>query len=157
MGSASHVDWFHGLGRDFRRLSLVAGACLLLQAGPSLAAEDETFDFVVTVLHATPQGVVTDDAGRFDRFLHHQVRYEGLRVVKSKRATLVANQIGSVKLPDGDTFRYRPIDPDGPGALVAIDVGTTQGDFRLPKGKPLFLGGSSWQGGKLWVVLELGG
>lgn len=152
MESASRV---HRLSRALSKLGLLVGALLLLQGGPILAAEGATFDFAVTVLHATPEGGVGKGAGRFDRLLRRQVRYEGLRVVKSKRVRLAANQIGSLKLPDGDTFRFRPIDPAGPGALVAIDVGTTQGDFRLPKGKPLFLGGSSWKDGTLWVVLEL--
>jgi hypothetical protein len=34
-------------------------------------------------------------------------------------------------------------------------MGETQGDFRLPAGKPLILGGSGWKGGQLVVVLEL--
>lgn len=155
MGSASRASWYHGLGRALKRFGVLTGALLLLQGTSSLAAEEETFDFAVTVLHATLEGSVGEGARRFDRVLHHKVRYEGLRVVKSKRATLAANEIGSLKLPDGDTFRFRPIDPDGPGALVAIDSGTTQLDYRLLEGKLLFLGGSSWNGGTLWIVLEL--
>lgn len=134
--------------------SLLIGVLLLFHTGPALA-EGQTFDFVVTVLHATPEGVVGKGAGRYDRLLRRQVRYEGLRVVKSKQATVAAHEIGAVKLPDGDTLRFRPIDPEGPGALVAVDVGSTQGDFRMPKGKPLIFGGSAWKGGRLVVVLEL--
>ncbi|MBW2244137.1 MAG: hypothetical protein JRH01_19310 [Deltaproteobacteria bacterium] len=134
--------------------SVLIGVLLFFQSSPVLA-EAETFEFVVTVLHATPEGVVGKGAGRYDRLLRRQVRYEGLRVVKTKRATVATRQIGSVPLPDGDTLRFRPIDPEGPGALVAVDVGSTQGDFRMTKGKPLIFGGSAWKGGLLVVVLEI--
>ncbi|MCP5071344.1 MAG: hypothetical protein GY946_32690, partial [bacterium] len=115
---------------------VLVGALLLFAGGPALA-EGPTFEFAVTVLHATPEGSVGKGAGRYDQLLRRQVRYEGLRVVKTKQARVAAHQIGSLKLPGGDAFRFRPIDPEGPGALVAIGVGSTQGDFRLPKGKPL--------------------
>jgi len=126
-----------------------------LALAPSMAAGQEIFSFDVTVLHATPTGSVQKDADRFHRLLGQRVRYEGLTVIKSQGLEVATNDIGSVKLPGGVRFRVRPIDPDGPGALVAIDMGKTQGDFRLPAGKPLVLGGSSWKGGQLVVVLEL--
>ncbi len=124
-----------------------------LLAAPASAQQEFAFD--VNVLHATPSGQVSGDAQRFHRLLGSRVRYEGLQVVKSQSLTVATNDIGSVKLPDGVRFRVRPIDPAGPGALVAIDMGRTQGDFRLPAGKPLVLGGSAWKGGQLVVVLEL--
>lgn len=140
--------------RAVRRLLRTAALIGVLLAVPALAAAQE-FDFQVSVLHATPGGSVAKDAARFDRLLRPRVRYEGLRVVEQKGARLAANAIGQVKLPDGQRFRFRPIDPAGPGALVAIDMGRTKGDFRLRAGKPLIFGGSSWRGGDLVVVLEL--
>ncbi len=137
--------------RLFRRLLVLLA--IAVAPGPALA--QEAFEFDVSVLHATPTGSVDRAAGRFHRLLGKRVRYEGLRVVTSKSLRVATNDIGSVKLPDGVRFGFRPIDPEGPGVLVAIDMGQTQGDFRLPAGKPLVLGGSAWKGGQLVVVLEL--
>ncbi len=139
-------------GRRLVGLALVAGLLL----APALAhAQEAGFEFRVTVLHATESGPVAPEAQRFDRLLHRRVRYQGLRVLQSRKLRVATNDIGSVKLPDGTVFRFRPIDPTGPGALVAIDMGQTQGDFRLPAHKPLILGGAPWEGGQLVVVLEL--
>ncbi len=125
-------------------------------AFPGLAAAQEaSFGFQVTVLHTSPDGKVGPKAKRFHRLLGRRVKYGGIRVVKSKATRVKVNNIGGIKLPDGSHFQFRPIDGGGPGALVAVDMGQTQGDFRLPAGKPLILGGSSWRGGKLVVVLEL--
>ena len=133
------------------RLALALGWLVAVSA----SAQETSFDFRVTVLHATSGGAVRDGAQRFDRLLRKRVSYRGLRIVTSQERTVGTTRIGSVELPDGTRFRFRPIDPDGPGALVAIDMGETQGDFRLPAGKPLILGGSGWKGGQLVVVLEL--
>lgn len=141
-----------GKGRSLRGLLL---GLLVIALAPLPALAQEAFQFDVSVLHATPSGSVDDAASRFHRLLGKRVRYEGLRVVKSQSLRVATNDIGSVKLPDGVRFRFRPIDPEGPGVLVAIDMGQTQGDFRLPAGKPLVLGGSAWKGGQLVVVLEL--
>lgn len=140
--------------RSRKSLVLLALALGWLWAAGA-SADEASFGFRVTVLHATSSGAVDEGAGRFDRLLRKRVSYQGLRVVSSKGQTVGANRIGSVKLPDGTLFRFRPIDPEGPGALVAIDMGGTRGDFRLPAGKPLILGGAAWQQGHLVVVLEL--
>ncbi len=135
-------------------LALALLAATVLTAG-NASAEGEVFAFQVTVLHATPEGKVGKGAQRYDRLLRPQVRYEGLRVVKSRRLRVAANEMGSVTLPNGGAFRFRPIDPVGPGVLVAIDAGTTQGDFRVRGRKPLIFGGWGWKDGKLVVAFEL--
>ena len=134
------------------------GLLVVLLLAPVLAAGQEAgFEFRVTVLHASESGPVAPEAQRFDRLLRRRVRYQGLRVLQGRTLRVATNDIGRVRLPDGTVFRFRPIDPTGPGALVAIDMGRTQGDFRLPAHKPLILGGAPWKGGQLVVVLELGG
>jgi hypothetical protein len=112
--------------------------------------------FEVTVLHASPSpGGVGPGAERFDRLLRETVRYESLRVVKAKQRRVELNEIERVALPTGQDFRFRPIDAGDRGVLVSIDwKKTARGDFRLPRGKPLILGGQPYENGQLVVILE---
>jgi len=113
-------------------------------------------DFEVTVLHASPgPGGVDEGARRFDLLLRSSLRYESLRVVKSKQRHVKLNEIERVRLPTGEDFRFRPIDAGDRGVLVAVDWRkTARGDFRLPRGKPLILGGQPYENGQLVVILE---
>jgi hypothetical protein len=113
-------------------------------------------DFSVTVLHASPSpGGIDPGAQRFDELLRSSLRYESLRVVKSKQRHVKLNEIERVRLPTGEDFRFRPIDAGDRGVLVAIDWRkTARGDFRLPRGKPLILGGQPFEDGQLVVILE---
>lgn len=113
-------------------------------------------DFAVTVLHASPSpGGIDPGAERFDQLLRSSLRYESLRVVKAKQRHVKLNEIERVRLPTGEDFRFRPIDAGDRGVLVAIDWRkTARGDFRLPRGKPLILGGQPFEDGQLVVILE---
>jgi len=113
-------------------------------------------DFAVTVLHASPRpGGVDPAAERFDQLLRSSLRYESLRVVKAKQRHVKLNEIERVRLPSGEDFRFRPIDAGDRGVLVAINWrNTARGDFRLPRGKPLILGGQPFEDGQLVVILE---
>lgn len=113
-------------------------------------------DFVVTVLHASPSpGGIDPGAQRFDQLLRSSLRYESLRVVKAKQRHVKLNEIESVRLPTGADFRFRPIDAGDRGVLVAVDWRKgPRGDFRLPRGKPLILGGQPFEDGQLVVILE---
>ena len=124
-------------------------------AGSSKPAKPR-LDFEVTVLHASPgPGGVDEGARRFDRLLRSTLRYESLRVVKSKQRHVKLNEIERVRLPTGEDFRFRPIDAGDRGVLVAVDwKKTARGDFRLPRGKPLILGGQPYENGQLVVILE---
>ena len=83
------------------------------------------------------------------------MRYESLRLLETARREVPMNEIGSVKLPTGQRFRFRPLDSGAQGVLIAVDMDqTAQGDFRIPKGKPLVLGGQPYQDGQLFVVLQ---
>jgi len=154
-----------------RRVRSVAVAALMLAlaaaggAQPLVPGEPGGFTekpkpprlhFEVTVLHASPSpGGVGPGAERFDRLLRDTVRYESLRVVKAKQRRVELNEIERIALPTGQDFRFRPIDAGDRGVLVAVDWRkTARGDFRLPRGKPLILGGQPYEGGQLVVILE---
>ena len=109
------------------------------------------------MLLAGGQGGVqaSDRARRVDRIIGPQIKYDSLRVLDFKRRQVELNQIGSVTLPSGNRFRFRPMDLSDQGVLVAVDVErSTQGDFRIPRRKPVFFGGQRYQGGQLVIVLE---
>jgi hypothetical protein len=131
---------------------LLVGVALV---SPAWAAEP--LGFQITVLNASPEpGGIDPAAQRFNRLLGAKVRYESLTVVSSTRQETAFDQIGSVSLPDGSSFRYRPIDQSDRGVLVAVDwQKTAQGDFHLPAGKPLIFGGAAHAGGQLVVILEM--
>jgi hypothetical protein len=126
------------------------------QGGFTAKPSKQRLHFEVTVLHASPSpGGVDPGAERFDRLLRETVRYRSLRVVKAKDRRVKLNEIEKVALPTGQDFRFRPIDAGDRGVLVAIDwKKTARGDFRLPRGKPLILGGQPFEDGQLVVILE---
>lgn len=111
-----------------------------------------------TVLRAEiAKGVIDPQAQRLHGLLAKRgLSYGTLRVVASERAELMLGEIGQVLTPNGKPYRFRPLDRgEGGGFLVAVDWGTTRGDFRMEPGVPLILGGQPKDGGQLWVVLEL--
>jgi hypothetical protein len=122
---------------------------------PKKAAKPR-LNFEVTVLHASSsEGGIDPRAERFDRLLRDTVRYRSLRVVKAKERRVNLDEIEKVKLPTGQDFRFRPIDASDRGVLVSVDWRkTARGDFRLPRGKPLILGGQPYENGQLVVILE---
>jgi hypothetical protein len=130
----------------------------LLLAGPVAAEDPGPIAFEVTVVHVSSgKGGVqaSDRARRIDRIIGAQIKYDSLRVIDFKRRKVQMNQIGSVTLPSGNRFRFRPMDLSDQGVLVAVDVErSTQGDFRIPKRKPVVFGGQRYQDGQLVIVLE---
>ena len=142
-------------------LALVAGAAgaqplIPKEKGFGAKPKKPRLHFEVTVLHASPSpGGIDPGAERFDLLLRDTVRYESLRVLKAKERNVELNQIEKVSLPTGQDFRFRPIDAGDRGVLVSVDwKKTARGDFRLPRGKPLILGGQPFEDGQLVVILE---
>jgi hypothetical protein len=147
----------------------VCALCLALGAGeaaaqelappaqPGAAARKEPARFEVTVLRAElAKGTIDPAAERLHKLLAKRgLSYGTLRVVAHQRDALLLGQIGSVMTPNGTAYRYRPLDRGENGFLVAVDWGSTRGDFRMETGVPLILGGPPKDGGQLWVVLEL--
>jgi hypothetical protein len=139
----------------------VRAGALGLALGTAAAAgaqEPGAIGFEVTVVYVSPQPGPADERPRaqeLDRLLRPRMRYESLRVLETERREVALNEIGNVKLPTGQRFRFRPLDSGAQGVLVAVDMDeTAQGDFRIPKGKPLVLGGQPYQDGQLFVVLQ---
>lgn len=148
---------------DFLRLAF-AGMCVAMLGAGAAAQElrgpveaKPPARFEVTVLRATIEpGTVDPQAERLHKLLAKRgLVFGSLRVVAEKRDALRLGQIGGVMTPNGKEYRYRPLDRGQTGFLVAVDWGTTRGDFRMEPGVPLILGGQPKDGGQLWVVLEL--
>jgi hypothetical protein len=145
------------------RRGALGGLCALALAGAGAgvaAAADapkKPAHFEVTVLRASQEpGGIDPPAERLNKLLARRgFSFGSLRVVGSSRATLKLGEIGAAMTPNGREFRFRPLDRNDAGFLVAIDWGTTRGDFRMEPGVPLILGGQPHQGGQLMVVLEL--
>jgi hypothetical protein len=130
----------------------------LLLAGPVAAEDPRPIEFEVTVVHVSSRkgGVQANDrARRVDRIIGRQIKYDSLRVLDFRRQQVALNQVGSVTLPGGKHFRFRPMDLRDDGVLVAVDVErSAQGDFRIPRRKPFVLGGQRYQDGQLVILLE---
>lgn len=145
-------------GRSRAPLALLLLLVLTPAAPREARAQDasEPVGFRVTVLAASPEpGGIDPAARRFHALLGKRVRYESLKVLDTKRTRLAVGDIGRVPLPTGTTFRFRPLNVGGQGVLVAVDMGpTAQGDFRVPAGKPIILGGQPYREGQLVVILE---
>ena len=143
-----------------RRRRCLAASLLaaLLLAGPVAAEDPQPIAFEVTVVHVSSRkgGVQANDrARRVDRIIGRQIKYDSLRVLDFRRQRVPMNQVGSVTLPGGKHFRFRPMDLSDDGVLVAVDVErSAQGDFRIPKRKPFVLGGQRYQDGQLVILLE---
>ena len=139
-----------------RRWTLLGAALLWVTlALPAWAqsGKPESFNVTVLVVSSKP-GDVDGRAQRFDRILSRRLRYESLRFVSSTRRAVEPGAIGSVPVPGAGAFRFRPIAGGGEGALVAVEWGSTRGDFRIRRGTPLILGGPRTADGELVVVLE---
>jgi hypothetical protein len=130
----------------------------LLLAAPAAAQDLRPIAFEVTVVYVSSgKGDVerSDRARRVDRIIGRQIKYDSLRVLDFKRRQVPLNQIGSVTLPSGKRFSFRPMDLSDDGVLVAVDVErSAQGDFRIPRRKPFVFGGQRYQDGQLVILLE---
>jgi len=134
-----------------------ASAQELAPAPGSAPTRKAPAQFEVTVLRAALEpGGIDPDAARLHKLLAKRgLAYGTLRVVAHEREALMLGQIGAVMTPNGKEYRYRPLDRGENGFLVAVDWGSTRGDFRMKPGVPLVLGGQPKDGDQLWVVLEL--
>ncbi|MDJ0786708.1 MAG: hypothetical protein QNK05_07855 [Myxococcota bacterium] len=129
----------------------------LLLAIPSFGQDAVGFEISVVEVSPEAGGVQKDPrAQRYDRLLGKKLRYESLEVLSTEKRKLALEQTGQLGLPTGKKLRLRPLDRGPQGVLVAVDLdATAQGDFRIPRGKPLLLGGQPHRGGQLFVVIEV--
>ena len=109
--------------RSRRRWLAASLLAALLPAGPVAADDPQPISFEVTVVHVSNRegGVqATARARRVDRIIGPQIKYDSLRVLDFMRRQVPLNQIGSVTLPSGKRFRFRPMDLSDEGVLVAV-------------------------------------
>jgi hypothetical protein len=155
----SWADWKKALLAGLALIALggAAAAQELMPPSAQGAAPKRPAQFEATVLSARVEpGVVDPRAERLRKLLARRgISYGSLRVVGERSDTLRLGEIGAVMTPNGKEFRYRPLDRGDTGFLVAVDWGSTRGDFRMEPGVPLILGGQPKDGALLWVVLEL--
>ncbi len=145
---------------EWRRGGRAVACVLAVLAGVAPASGDSPKSparFEVTVLRASSDpGGVDPQAARLNKLLAKRgISFGSLRVVEHQRETLKLGEIGTVGTPNGKQYRFRPLDRSDEGFLVAVDWGTSRGDFRMSRGVPLILGGQPHQGGQLVVVLEV--
>lgn len=149
--------WVLGLCASLA-LVTAGGAAEAQQLAPGAAdATPAPAQFEVTVLRATAEpGAIDAQAERLHKLLSKRgLVFGSLRVTAHREEVLKLGQIGAVMTPNGKEYRFRPLDRSASGFLVAIDWGSTRGDFRMEPGVPLILGGQPNDGGQLVVVLEL--
>ncbi len=101
------------------------------------------------------EGEIDKRAKRLDLNLRKKFKYNSLRVIKERRLKLALDEVGSVKLPDGQMFRVRPLDLGDRGLLMAVGwEGKVMMDMRAPSNHLLVIGGPTHGDGQLVVSIE---
>ena len=136
--------------------SLVIGC---LAAAEARADTTPVFELEVMVARLTSQQSKIDKgAKRLHAELKHQFRYEGIRVVETKRVRLVADEVWDLNLPTRRRLRIRPLVVDAGGALISVEIsGLVQSDLRIEKGQLVIIGAERYLDGKLVIALQAGG
>ena len=146
--------------RSYNRLA--AGLTLLLLALPAVpsaaqeARKPETINVDVMISHISDRvGEIDARARRLDEKLRKQFRYESLKVIERHRMVLEVDEVGTVELPNGHSFRARPLDVSDRGVLMSVGVeDTIQTDVRIPSGNLVVIGAERFEDGKLVITIE---
>ncbi|MCH7866362.1 MAG: hypothetical protein IH881_01600 [Myxococcales bacterium] len=129
---------------------LAAGA---VQADPGPGFELE----VLVARLTTERGKIDKGAERLHAELKHQFRYEGIRVLETRRVKLVVDQVWDLNLPTRRRLRIRPLVVEATGALISIEIsGLVQTDLRIRKGQMVIIGAEKFRDGKLVIALQAG-
>ncbi len=137
-------------------LWVVVAAGALLAASPASAQDGRKFHVKVTVAEISDaQGAIDKRAKRLDLNLRKKFKYNSLKVIKERRLDLALDEVGSVKLPNGQMFRVRPLDLGDRGLLMAVGwEGEVMMDMRAPNNHLLVIGGPAHGDGQLVVSIE---
>ena len=137
-------------------LSVVIVAGALLAGSPAWSQGERRFTVKVTVAEiSNAEGKIDARAKRLDLKLREKFRYNSLMVIEERRLTLELDEVGSVKLPNGQMFRVRPLDLGDRGLLMAVGwEGEVMMDMRAPNNHLLVIGGPSHGDGQLVVSIE---
>ncbi len=124
--------------------------------GPAWSLGERRFNVKVTVAEiSNAEGKIDERAKRLDLNLRKKFKYNSLRVIKERRLTLELDEVGSVKLPNGQMFRVRPLDLGDRGLLMAVGwEGEVMMDMRAPNNHLLVIGGPAYGDGQLVVTIE---
>ena len=133
---------------------IVSGA--LLAGGPAWSQGERRFSVKVTVAEiSNAEGKIDERAKRLDLNLRKKFKYNSLTVIKERRLTLELDEVGSVKFPNGQMFRVRPLDLGDRGLLMAVGwEGEVMMDMRAPNNHLLVIGGPAHRDGQLVVSIE---
>ncbi len=137
--------------------SLVIGC--LVAGGVTGADPGSVFELEVVVARLTiGQKTIDKGAKRLHAELKGQFRYEGIRVVETKRVRLVADEVWDLNLPTRRRLRIRPLVVEKGGALISVEIsGLVQTDLRIKKGQLVIIGAEKYLDGKLVIALQAGG
>ncbi len=127
----------------------------LVLAGGAVA-EQGPIEVELMVVHVSDEPGGIDARGqKLHGKLKDQFRYQSLEVLETRTLRLLANQVGSVELPNGKRVRVRPLQLDDASALLAVEVeGAVKTDVRVKNGHLVVIGAERYRGGKLVVSLQ---
>jgi hypothetical protein len=91
---------------------------------------------------------------RIDAALRGRIVYDQIDLVERHLMVLDVDEVGSVKLPNGERFRVRPMDVGESGVLMAVDIGTKKLDVRAPSGHLVVIGTEPYRDGQLVISVE---
>ena len=131
-------------------------AALLLVSGAASAQAQGVVRVDVMVIQISQQpGPIDARARRLHEKLHGQFRYESLRVLQRERLALAVDELASIRLPNGQKFRVRPLNLSERSVLMAVSVeGTLQTDMRIGNHKLVAIRAGPFEGGSLVISLE---
>ena len=132
------------------------GVAAALAPSGALAQAANRVNLLLTVSHASPQpGPIDPSAAELHRRLHHEFRYESLRVIERRSMDLRLQEVGGVDLPTGKRIEVQPLSLSPTGALISVDIpGTLQTDVRVPNRQQVVIGVDRYNDGKLIVTLQ---
>lgn len=128
----------------------------MVGADAAFAEKPGTVELEVTIAHLTNEpGKIDTRAARLDKELRSQFRYEGIKLLSSRKYSLAVDEVARDELPTGRKLRVKPIIIDPKGALFAVDIsGLVQTDLRLNDGQLVIIGAEKYENGKLVIALE---
>ncbi len=136
--------------------AIALGVAVALAPISVFAQVAESVGILLTVSHASSRpGPIDPGAAEIHRQLHHEFRYESLRVIEKRHVNLHMQELGGIDLPTGKRVLLRPMSLTPSGVLIAVEIeGTLQTDVRVPNRRQVVIGVERYQDGKLILTLQ---
>lgn len=140
------------------RAATVSLVVSCVAAGAVRADADAGFEIEVVVARLTAdRSKIDKGAERLHAALKDQFRYKGIRVLKTERVALVADEVWDLNLPTRRRLRIRPLVVEADGALISVEIsGLVQTDLRIGLGQLVVIGAEKFRDGKLVIALQSG-